>query len=62
MGKSLTGKELGDYLLLPEAMFRSGEEVFLDDMTASELEKTLQKEIRIVESNGQCFVDRILED
>lgn len=60
--KQLTGKELGDYLLLPEAMFRSGEEVFLDDMTASELEKTLQKEIRIVESNGQCFVDRILED
>ena len=35
--KQLTGRNLGDELLLTENMFRDGEEVFLDDMTAEEL-------------------------
>ena len=58
--KQLKNQELGDYLILPDVMFRSGEEVFLDDMTATELEMALQKEIHIVESNGQSLVDAIL--
>ncbi len=49
----LKGKELGEALLLPCNMLRSGEEVFLDDMTVAELEKTLQTEITIVKSSGQ---------
>lgn len=60
--KQLKNQELGEYLILPDVMFRSGEEVFLDDMTATELEITLQKEIRIVESNGQSLVDTILSE
>lgn len=58
--KQLKEQELGEYLILPDVMFRSGEEIFLDDMTATELEIALQKEIRIVESNGQSLVDAIL--
>ena len=37
--KELSGKDLGDRLLLPVNMFRSGEEVLLDDVTRAELEE-----------------------
>lgn len=49
----LDGKELGERLLLPCNLLRSGEKVFLDDMTLSELETALQVQIDIVKSSGQ---------
>ncbi len=55
--KQLKGRELGSRLVLPSVMFRSGEEVFLDDVTKSEAEKTLQVPIHIVKSGGQDLVD-----
>ena len=39
--------------MLPCNLLRSGEDVFLDDMTVAELKNTLQVEIVIVNSNGQ---------
>ena len=57
----LSGKELGDKLILPCSMLRSGEEVFLDDVTVTELSEALGVEIVIVESDGQSFVDTILQ-
>lgn len=56
----LKGKPLGSRLLLPEAMFRSGEEVFLDDVTRKELEIALQVPVNIVKSSGQAFVNAVL--
>ena len=56
----LTGKELGDRLLLPENILRSGERVFLDDLTVEDLEKALQVKIDIVKSNGCDFINAIL--
>lgn len=56
----LTGKDLGQRLLLPSCMFRSGEEVFLDDMTRVQAERTLQIPINIVKSGGQDLVEAIL--
>lgn len=56
----LKDKDLGDRLLLPENMLRSGERVFLDDMTVEELEETLQTRIVIVKSSGQALVDAVL--
>lgn len=56
----LTGKELGDRLLLPENVLRSGERVFLDDLTVEDLEKALQVKIDIVKSNGCGFINAIL--
>ncbi len=50
--KQLKGAELGDKLLLPCHMLRSGEEVFLDDVTVSELSEYLQIPIEIVDSDG----------
>ncbi len=58
--KQLTGQELGEILLLPAAMFRSGEQVFLDDITKEELEKALQVKVNIVKSSGQDFLSAVL--
>ena len=55
----LKGKELGEYLLLPVNMFRSGETVFLDDLTAEDAEKALQVKVRIVKSQAD-FVKAVL--
>ena len=60
--KQLTGKSLGEYLLLPDVMFRSGETVFLDDMTVEQLEKTLQIPIRIVESDGMSLINAMTDE
>lgn len=57
----LKDKNLGEYLLLPINMFRIGETVFLDDLTAEDVEKALQVKIRIVKSDGQDFVHAILD-
>jgi putative radical SAM enzyme (TIGR03279 family) len=53
----LTGQMLGERLLLPCNMFKSGEEILLDDMTRAELEKTLQVQVCIVKSSGQDLLD-----
>lgn len=58
--KQLKGQELGDRLLLPCSMFRSGEDVFLDDITLLQLSETLQVEADIVKSSGQDFVDAVI--
>ena len=56
----LREKPLGERLLLPENVLRSGEDVFLDDMTLGELEKALQVPIYIVKSSGYEFIQAIL--
>ena len=54
------GAGLGDCLLLPENMFRAGEEVFLDDMTRTDAENALQVRARIVKSSGRDLVFALL--
>lgn len=58
----LKDRELGDKLLLPCNLLRSGEEVFLDDMTLTELKNALQVKIDIVKSSGQDLLDAILKE
>ncbi len=58
--KQLKGQELGSRLLLPVSMFRSGEEVFLDDLTRQDLQTALQVPVNIVKSSGQDLVDAVL--
>lgn len=57
--EQLQKEELGDYLLLPCNLLRSGEEVLLDDMTLKELEEKLQVPIHIVASDGQSLFDAL---
>lgn len=56
----LRGKDLGERLLLTTHMLKSGEPVFLDDVTVADVEKTLQIKVSIVESSGSDLVDSII--
>ena len=58
----LKDKELGERLLLPCNMFRSQEEVFLDDVTLSEASLALQVKADIVKSSGQDLIDAIIKE
>jgi len=49
-------EELGEAVLLPESMFRSGTDIFLDDTTAAWLEQELGVPVRIVETGGYALV------
>ena len=56
----LKDKELGERVLLPQNVLKSGEAVFLDDVTLEEFEKALQVQVDIVKSSGQDFIDAII--
>ena len=56
----LKDKELGEHLLLPVCMFRSGEEVFLDDVTRTDVQNALQVPVHIVKSSGYDLVEAVL--
>lgn len=58
--EQLKGQKIGDGLLFPINMFRSGEHVFLDDVTLEEVESTLQTKACIVKSSGKNFVQAVL--
>ena len=58
--RQLQGKELGEELLLPVNMFRSGEEYFLDDVTKTELEQALHVKVVIVPKQGEALLRAIL--
>ena len=57
----LKDKQLGDYLILPQVLLRDGEDVLLDDLTVSDLEKELNISIRIVGSSGKELIDCIIK-
>lgn len=59
--EQLKGVELGERLLLPCNMLRSGEDIFLDDVSVKELEKELGTEIVIVDENGADLVSSVLD-
>lgn len=53
---------LGQRLLIPSNMLRSGEQVFLDDVTVDQVEKELGIPVQIVEAeDGFALVDILLE-
>jgi len=55
------GEELGDTLLLPANMLRSGEQVFLDDVTVRDVERALGLLVTVAEPTGKAFVEAVLE-
>lgn len=58
--EQLQGKPLGSRLLLPQNVLRSGEEVFLDDLTLTQLQGALQVPVNIVKSSGYDFLDIVI--
>lgn len=56
----LKGRELGTKLLLSRSMLRSGEKIFLDDITVEELSNMLEIKITIVDNNGGDLAAELL--
>lgn len=59
--EQLRGRDLGEKLILPCNMLRSGEDVFLDDVTVKELSEALGTEIVIADEGGGDFVSAIID-
>ena len=54
------GEDLGDTLQLPLNLLRSGEQVFLDDVTVAQVEETLGMHVVTVEPAGRDFIEAII--
>ena len=57
--EQLRGKELGQRLLIPASMLRSGENVFLDDVTTDDAERELGVPVIPVPQDGYELLDAI---
>ena len=51
---------MGERLLLPQSVLRSGEDVFLDDLTIADMEGALQVSVNIVKSSGYDLLNEIV--
>lgn len=58
----LKEKDLGEFILIPDCMMKADEEVFLDNISISDLEGALQVKVHIVKSNGLDFVNFLLKE
>ena len=58
--KQLKDQPLGEVLYLPENILRSGEEVFLDNLTIADVQNSLQVPLDIVKSNGYELISSML--
>ncbi len=54
------GEDLGDTLQLPSNLLRSGEQVFLDDVTVAQVEAALGMRVVTVEPGGRDFIEAII--
>ena len=59
--EQLKERDLGEKLLLPCNMLRSGEEVFLDDWTVSEIERRLKIPVSVVDPSGEDLIQAVLQ-
>ena len=60
MSEQLVDKELGDELLIPANTLKADEDVFLDDMTPSELSEKLCVPVKPSSDNGAEFIRTLL--
>ncbi len=56
----LKDKDLGDTLLLSSSMLRHGENVLLDNITVSDIEKALNVKVKTIENDGFELLDALL--
>ncbi|MCR4947306.1 MAG: DUF512 domain-containing protein [Lachnospiraceae bacterium] len=56
----LKDRDLGEVLILPTVVLRSGEKVFLDDMTVDELSEKLSVPIAVTDCSGASFLNTVL--
>ena len=58
----LSGHDLGSRLLIPQNMLRSGEDVFLDNVTVGEISEALGIHVRVVRQEGAELFRALLND
>ena len=58
--EQLKDKELGEKILIPCNMLRSGEDVFLDDLTVDDIREALGTELVVVDEPGADLVDCVI--
>ena len=58
--EQLRGKALGERLLIPSSMLRSGERVFLDDVSVDDVERELNVSVVPVPQDGYELLDAML--
>jgi NifB/MoaA-like Fe-S oxidoreductase len=56
----LKGCDLGSRILIPQNMLRRGDDVFLDDVTVSELSESLGVAVRVVRQDGADLLNAFL--
>ena len=54
--KQMKGKDLGDLLIVPGSMLRSGEDVFLDDLHIMDVQRELQVPVAVLKNGGDSLV------
>jgi len=57
----LEGKNISGSVFIPDNMLRSGETVFLDDITVKDIEERLGIKIIICKQDGRDLVSNIVE-
>ncbi len=58
--EQLKNRELGEKILIPCNMLRSGEDVFLDDLTVDDIREALGTELVVVDEPGADLVDCVI--
>ena len=56
----LKGRELGEYIILPDSLLRNGETVLLDDIYLSDIERELGVKVKIALNSAESLVNRIM--
>jgi NifB/MoaA-like Fe-S oxidoreductase len=54
--KGLAGEEI----FIPRVMLKSGEDVFLDDMTLAQVSTALEAKLTVVELDGYDFLEKLI--
>ncbi len=59
--EQLSGRELGDKLLIPSCMLRFEGDIFLDDTSVDDVRRKLNINVRVTENSGEALVAEILK-
>ena len=58
--EQLRGRELGEYLVLPDSLLRNGETVLLDDIYVADIERELGIKVKIALNSAESLVKTIM--
>ena len=58
--KQLSGKQLGDVLLLPENMLRYEGDLFLDNVSLDDVKRALGIRVDVTERGGEDLLTKII--